>query len=64
MKREEKGEDNDAGAPHTEKSTMTEPQEEFIEQTSVPSKPEGPPGSAPESENKEDESAEPKEKST
>lgn len=33
--------------PHTEKSTMTEPQEEFIEQQSVPSRPKSPSESAP-----------------
>lgn len=33
--------------PHTEKSTMTEPQEEFIEQQSVPSRPKNPSESVP-----------------
>jgi hypothetical protein len=33
--------------PHTEKSTMTEPQEEFIEQKSRPSRPANPQESGP-----------------
>jgi hypothetical protein len=39
--------------PHTEKSTMTEPQEEFIEQKGRPSRPVSPPQSRPEYKDKE-----------
>lgn len=39
--------------PHAEKSTMTEPQEEFIEAQSRPSVPDGPPESASERQERE-----------
>jgi len=39
--------------PHTEKSTMTEPQEEFIEQKGQPSTPASPPEPPPKHKEKE-----------
>jgi len=39
--------------PHTEKSTMTEPQEEFIEPKGRPSKPDHPPRAKKTGKNKE-----------